>query len=157
MFGIFRTILALLVVTGHLFSPSSLGTFAVFGFYILSGYLMTYIMQNTYAYNMLGQKKFLLNRTLRIYPSYWFAALLSLVLLLYCGEKITEFKRTIYLPENSVEVLQNIFLVFFNSSRPRLSPATWALTVELFYYVCICFGASKTPTITASWFFLSVI
>lgn len=47
MFGSFRTLLALGVVISHLGSAPYMGTYAVFGFYALSGYLMTLIMHET--------------------------------------------------------------------------------------------------------------
>ena len=68
MFGTYRTLLALMVVFLHLGGVSVLGGYAVFGFYILSGYLMTYIMQKNYGYSRLGQARYAINRMLRIYP-----------------------------------------------------------------------------------------
>lgn len=41
MFGVYRTALALLVVAGHLGPLEHVGPYAVFAFYVLSGYLMT--------------------------------------------------------------------------------------------------------------------
>ena len=151
MFGFFRTLLALLVVIGHLHGPSQIGTYAVFGFYILSGYLMTTIMHERYGYKFSGQVKFAINRFLRIFPTYWVAILISIICLLIFGDAITDFKNNIYWPTNLEEWTRNIFLIFTNSSRPRLSPATWALTVELFYYILICLGISKSRRRSLYW------
>lgn len=156
MFGSFRTILAMFVLIGHLHGPFELGTYAVFGFYVLSGYLMTFIMHETYHYDLGGRMKFLLNRFLRIFPPYWFAACLSIILLLIFGSRITDFKSAIFLPGNIAEWSRNVFLVFHFESMPRLSPATWALTVELFYYLAICVGISKNSKWTIIWFLGSV-
>jgi peptidoglycan/LPS O-acetylase OafA/YrhL len=59
MFGALRTIWASMVVFGHIFWLSDFGRFAVFGFYILSGYLMTYVMHQSYGYNLAGVKNVL--------------------------------------------------------------------------------------------------
>lgn len=157
MFGLFRTCLALLVVVGHLHGPFELGTYAVFGFYILSGYLMTTIMHESYGYSFSGKVKFAINRFLRIFPTYWTAILISILFLFLFGNKITNFKDTIYLPNNLEEWTRNIFLIFTPSSMPRLSPATWALTVEVFYYALICIGISKYPRRTIYWLGLSSV
>lgn len=46
MFGIFRTMLALVVVGEHLGPVAHVGPYAVFDFYALSGYLMTAILHD---------------------------------------------------------------------------------------------------------------
>ena len=53
MLGSFRFILALLVVTQHLLLIPSVGHFAVHGFFILSGFLMTLVMSDTYGYTLI--------------------------------------------------------------------------------------------------------
>lgn len=157
MFGIYRTVLALFVVVGHLFGPGQMGTYAVFGFYVLSGYLMTFIMTNNYGYDLGGRKRFAINRILRIYPPYYVAIIISLILLGIYGDQVTEFKPTIFMPSTLLEYLQNVFLMFPPLTEPRLSPPSWALTVELFYYGCICLGLSKNKRITWIWFLGSIL
>lgn len=157
MFGVFRTLLAILVVFGHLHGPFQIGTYAVFGFYMLSGYLMTFIMSNNYGYLLNGKIRFVINRILRIYPPYFAAALFSIVLLILFGNEITEFNSIIYIPRSFKQIFQNVFLIFPSGGSPRLSPPTWALTVELFFYVLICLGISRTKTITLIWVFSSLL
>lgn len=70
MFGFYRVYLALLVVAHHLGGLTGLGSYAVFGFYMLSGYLMTFIMCRNYHHTTTGFLKYSLNRFLRIYPTY---------------------------------------------------------------------------------------
>ncbi len=129
---------------GYLHGPFQLGTYAVFGFYVLSGYLMTYIMLNRYGYTISGRFKFAVNRFLRLYPCYWVAAVISLLLLCVDAEKVTEYKEVMFFPSTIYHWLRNFLLYFSFDSTPRLGPATWALTVELFYYFLICIGISRT-------------
>ena len=81
MFGTYRTFLALMVVAQHLGGLQAIGAYAVFGFYALSGYLMTLIMQKNYGYSPSGISKYALNRFLRIYPIYWVSIVTSVALI----------------------------------------------------------------------------
>jgi len=157
MFGIFRTALAIFVVLGHLGTAPYLGTYAVFGFYTLSGYLMTRIMQKTYGYTPKGLLKYFTNRFLRIYPIYWVSILLSFFLIYLTSEELTKSINTyLYLPASINDFLTNIFITFTPESEPRLTPPAWALTIELFFYILIAFGISRNIKITALWFLASL-
>ena len=68
MFGTLRFLLAVAVVIGHLNSASWLGTYAVFCFYIISGYFMCLVMNERYRFTLRGVWAFGLNRFLRIFP-----------------------------------------------------------------------------------------
>lgn len=157
MFGTFRTFLALMVVALHLGGYPKIGAYAVFGFYCLSGYLMTFIMQNTYGYTLLGRAKYATNRFLRIYPIYWFSVLFSIILIWLFGENfVSNYHKAIFLPDGFIETAKNIFLFFPFRNFPRLTPPAWALTVELFFYLLIGIGLSKNRRITILWFILSI-
>jgi len=158
MFGLYRTVLAIFVVLGHLGSAPYIGAYSVFGFYILSGYLMTRIMKKSYGYHITGVTKYFTNRFLRIFPLYWFSIALSFVLILFLSEKTSLIiSEAIFLPQSINDVLRNLFIVFSIDSEPRLTPPSWALTVELFYYIIIAFGFSKNKNITLIWFFFSAL
>lgn len=158
MFGAYRTFLALMVVALHLGGIPKIGAYAVFGFYCLSGYLMTLIMQTNYGYTASGIGKYALNRFLRIYPIYWASILFSAALIFYMGSEYTStYHESIYLPGDLFELLKNLLLFFPFRESPRLTPPAWALTVEIFFYICIGLGASKTKHITLVWFVLSIV
>jgi peptidoglycan/LPS O-acetylase OafA/YrhL len=158
MFGVYRTVLALAVAAAHLGGLQTGAYYAVFGFFILSGYLMTLILRQTYGYSKTGFLKYALNRTLRIYPPYWTATILSALLVALLGRKmVAAYHHTIYLPDTWQSVLQNFFLVFGYMSQPRLVPPAWALSVELIFYLGIGLGLSRTKSTTVVWFALSVI
>jgi len=147
-----------MVVFQHLGHVAVLGVFAVFGFYTLSGYLMTLILHASYGYSSAGVLRYALNRFLRIYPIYWAACLISIALVLWLGaDRTASFKDSIFLPEGIESTLRNLFIVFEVDTMPRLTPPAWALTVELFYYACIGLGLSRTRQLTLFWFAASAL
>jgi len=158
MFGTYRTLLATMVIFLHLGGVPVIGAYAVFGFYILSGYLMTLIMQKNYGYTKKGITKYALNRFLRVYPIYWSACILSLVVIIIFGGKFVEaYHSAMIVPNDIKSIVKNIFLFFPSQSGSRLTPPAWALTVELFFYICIGLGMSKTKKITVAWFVISIV
>ena len=162
MFGTYRTYLALAVMGQHLLGIPIIGRYAVVCFFILSGYLMTYIMHNSYGYSRSGVISFCANRAMRLYPTYWFVLLLSAILVLAYGNEATQaYRSVIFMPESISEWLCNLFFVypavFPGKVTPRLSPPTWALTVELFYYGVIAIGASRSKAAANSYLIISVL
>jgi peptidoglycan/LPS O-acetylase OafA/YrhL len=157
LFGTYRTLLALMVVALHLGDVRAIGVYAVFGFYCLSGYLMTYIMCTNYGFTSSGILKYAVNRGLRIYPIYWVSILFTVILIWLFGSDVTtSVNRGLYLLGELEGILRNIFLFFPFREFPRLTPPAWALTVEIFFYILIGLGLSKNKLITMGWFILSV-
>jgi len=158
MFGTYRTFLALMVVALHLGGIPAIGAYAVFGFYTLSGYLMTLIMQTNYGYTLSGITKYAINRFLRIYPIYWVSLIFSVSLIFFVGEEFSlKYHPAIYFPNNFGDILKNIFIFFPFREPPRLTPPSWALTIEIFYYILIALGLSKNKKIVAVWASVSLI
>ncbi|MEM9804557.1 MAG: acyltransferase [Cyanobacteria bacterium P01_D01_bin.56] len=157
MFGLFRTLLASMIAVGHFGGPFEIGIYAVFGFYVLSGFLMTAAMHQRYGYGGSGQVKFLINRFLKLFPTYWIAILISIICLLVFGENFTAFKSELFMPNTFEAWLRNISLILARSFRPRLSPSTWQITVELFYYLIICFGISKYRRRSLVWLTVGLV
>jgi len=156
MFGAYRTILALFVVLDHFGGVGFIGAYAVFGFFVLSAYLMTYIMQRNYGYTLRGVAGYGLNRFLRIYPIYWIACLVAIIVLASLDpEATTGINAQFSMPQSADEWLRNLGIVLKISTSPVLIFPAWALTVELFYYVCIGLGLSRFRTSTLLWFLFS--
>jgi peptidoglycan/LPS O-acetylase OafA/YrhL len=151
-------LLAIMVVLLHFGGVSYIGEYAVFGFFALSGYLMTFIMRRNYGYTIRGVGAYGLNRFLRIYPMYWLACLIAIaVLLLLDPQYTTKFNPNYFLPETTLDWAKNIALTLrATTSKSLISPA-WALTIELFYYICIGVGVSRSRKLTIIWFVASVI
>lgn len=151
-----------MVMIFHLFiEVRPLGAYAVFCFYIISGYLMTLIMHDNYGYTWVGRYSFAANRFLRLYPQYWAAVLFSISLIAGLGPDIAaRIHESMFIPSSIEAILYNISMVFPawspSNINPRLVPQSWALTVEIFFYVLICLGISKTVARVKVWVFLSV-
>ena len=72
MLEVYRFVLALFVVQAHIpWSGGSgpLSQHAVFSFYVLSGFLMTLILNETYGFGAGNCARFWANRMLRLYPA----------------------------------------------------------------------------------------
>ena len=162
MFGLYRTTLALMVMAGHLVSQWQIATYAVFGFYTISGYLMTLIMHESYGYSSIGREKFALNRFLRLYPLYWLAAMLSILLILWIGgDSARNYHKAMFLPDTYGKIALNISMIYIGlfpqQFTPRLVPPTWALTVEMFFYAAICLGLLKNLFRVYIWLGVSIV
>lgn len=153
MFGLFRFCLALAVVWEHTVAHNGVGRYAVCGFFALSGYLMTLIMQKRYGYEAAGQKAFLQNRLLRIYPTYWVVLVGCVGAIALLGESFDPFYK-MTLPGNLVGWEFNTLLLVRDEA---VNYAAWSLTVELFWYLAICLGISRTRGLTQGWVGASLV
>lgn len=156
MFGTYRTLLALAVVATHLLRVPSIGPHAVHAFFILSGYLMTVVMHQSYGYSLRGFTSFAINRSLRLFPTYWAILLIIISSGFWWGEyDLRSLNSAIYLPSSANEWIQNLTLIYPANIpmtvTPRLSPPTWALTVELLYYLLIALGISRHRNLALAW------
>jgi len=162
MFGTYRYILAVMVVISHLSGVTLLGWLAVHGFFCLSGYLMTTIMHRDYGYTASGISRFALNRVLRLFPIYWCILILAVLIIWYFRPETAQlFHGQLTLPKNAADVLANITLIypgfFPGNYGVKLSPPSWALTIELLFYAFIALGLSRSKRITGIWFALAII
>lgn len=157
MFGTFRTLLAFAVVFHHVRELTPFGNHAVGGFFILSGFLMTLVMQKSYGYSAGGMRNFAMNRALRLLPSYWGALVITVACIAMIGpEAVRAYNPHMGIPEDPGTLLQNLFMVYLSpfpqDIAPRLSPATWAISIEVFYYALIALGLSRSRRVTWVWF-----
>ena len=149
MFGAYRTLLAIAVVATHFGDMDGFGLVAVFGFFSLSGFLMTLLVNGPYQ----GRPKaFLLNRFLRLYPLYWGVIAITLTLLWF--NDWAPIGR-IGVPSWPVLLRQIAFVNWWND-KPTLNNISWAVTNELIFYVLIAFGISATLKRSLIWLTVSV-
>jgi peptidoglycan/LPS O-acetylase OafA/YrhL len=75
--GVWRFFLAFLVAISHLWDGMIHGpaAYAVWGFFLISGYLMTVGLLTRYGEGWAGLLDYAINRFLRIYPTYYIACL----------------------------------------------------------------------------------
>jgi peptidoglycan/LPS O-acetylase OafA/YrhL len=133
-FGAFRAVLALLVLTSHSsawlplwVSPLALGNVGVLSFFVLSGFVIAEACDVFYR----GKpQRFLLNRFLRIYPTYWAAC--GIALAIYVWIPHPEFVA------NTYSIFANMSIILAErlpSSEFRLISVIWAVGIELRFYV----------------------
>ena len=147
MIGLWRWYLAVLVVMGHLYIPWWPASFGVFSFYIISGFLMSLILNEHYGFSIHGFKGFWVNRFLRLYPAYSLACLLSIIVILYLpAEFVIQKNSKMILPETPRELITNItiFGLVQQPNRSSLVPPAWALSIEIFYYFIISIWAGRS-------------
>jgi peptidoglycan/LPS O-acetylase OafA/YrhL len=147
MFGFYRFVLALFVMAMHVGDIRDIGCYAVFSFFVLSGFLMTTITNNTYGFSGHGITLFLFNRALRIYPPYYASLLIAALCLCFLPAQVELVMPHFRSPADLKEWFQLVMLFYIIPgpfAQSTLQPLAWALTVELFFYALIGLGLTKT-------------
>jgi peptidoglycan/LPS O-acetylase OafA/YrhL len=139
LFGIFRFVLATFVLLNHvgiLFWGVNPGPVAVIGFYIISGYVISYILD----YRIKGKilKSFYAERFFRIYPQFLFHLIVSVMFILLTGHTIG---MTETLPDwKSIATNLFLFPLQFKAFSGYLYsilyvPTSWSLSLEISFYL----------------------
>ncbi|MEI6128176.1 MAG: acyltransferase, partial [Pseudomonadota bacterium] len=166
MFGMYRYSLATLVVAGHLFPALMRNAltphYAVFGFYVLSGFLMSCILNNNYGFTFTGIKAYVINRFLRIFPTYWLVILLAFFIIKMYPVPAEALRPCLTMPDTILEWIQNIFILGLGSTfgtslaEVRMSPPAWTLHIELLFFLAMPFIVGNKKR-TAAWALLSIM
>jgi peptidoglycan/LPS O-acetylase OafA/YrhL len=153
MLGTLRFALAWIVAAGHLEWALWTGTYAVFSFYVISGYLMCLVMNQRYGFTLRGLRFYALNRALRIYPPYWFACVAGALTLSFVEpETLRLLDPRWQWPVTVWDWLSNFSLVGLIPFEVNpLVPPAWTLRVELFYYVAIALVLGRGRKIALVW------
>lgn len=156
--GSYRLFLCIAVLLEHLsIGFDDFGLLGVVNFYMLSGYLITLVLNESYSFRL---KPFALNRFLRLYPTYYVSALIALALLFLFRADFESFQRSWGPAPTLASWLGNIFMVpwAFLGDRAvdvnplsysqvmyfRLVPSTWSVATELVcYFLLWLFFARK--------------
>lgn len=143
--GSWRFLLAFFVVISHLYAGMFGGpaAYSVWGFFVLSGFLMTEILKNKYGFNINGLKNYAFNRFLRIYPLYYLSLFLGIFTIYFLSKHNIEPKvlnPQFYLPDNLYSWFANITLLPLSHSGSPV-PVSGALAVEVGVYLLIPFMA----------------
>jgi peptidoglycan/LPS O-acetylase OafA/YrhL len=139
MIEITRFVLALIVAQTHLvpLRDQWLGQQAVFGFYTLSGYLMTRVLNTRYGFSAAGTGAFVVNRILRLWPAYLIVLGLTLIASL-------EFPLGLHrVPESAIDALTSLTIIgqtkfdFLAQSDALPVLTSWSLSIELVCYLLL--------------------
>ena len=134
--GFLRLILALTVVFHHSTKYIKIGEFAVFTFFMLSGYWIHKMYKEKYILLESPYSSFITSRWLRIYPTYIFCFLLSLIFILVFNWA-PEIRDAYTWEADSMFWFSSFFLLFYNQIPfyfMFLVPA-WSLDIELQFYI----------------------
>jgi peptidoglycan/LPS O-acetylase OafA/YrhL len=152
-FGAWRFLLAVLVAISHLWGGMIHGpaAYAVWGFFVLSGFLMTYVLRNKYGIESTGLKSFAFNRFLRIFPLYWIACILGAVSLMFLpklGINLSSLNPQFIPPQGVADWFYNITLLPIVGGQGLLVPVSAALAIEVAAYILMPITAFSRQ---ASW------
>jgi peptidoglycan/LPS O-acetylase OafA/YrhL len=157
MLGSLRLLLAAMVVCFHLAQGMApvghLGIFAVFGFYAISGYLITAILNDVYLFDF---RRFWFNRVLRLFPIYYISAALS-VLVIAVLPQPTRFHGSWNISAEFFDWLGNllIFPFAFYDAGFRLVPSAWSVGVELVNYFLLWAVIARGPLLVLAAFLVA--
>lgn len=154
MFGTFRYTLATLVMVSHLWPtwmPWS-GAYAVFSFYLLSGYLITLALRNGYGLSFNGCARFLASRCLRIFPPYLVVVACSALLLWSMPWVALQLGGRFHLPSDTLGWLHNLLLFGLQQEPAHIIPAAWSLEIELLFYIAMALLLVRHKSIILLWF-----
>lgn len=154
MFGILRYLLALMVVQTHLWKAAPwAGNYAVFTFFVLSGYLMTLVLHERYSFDPAGVMRFLANRALRIYPPYWIVLPLAAYAAYHAPHLASAVHRHYALPATDILWLKNILIIGADHpTKSTLVIPAWSLHIELVFYGLMALGLSRNRATVFLWF-----
>ena len=126
--------------------------YAVWAFFVLSGFLMTLVLTTKYGFDRPGIRAYAFNRFMRIFPLYWIAALMGLATLWYYGRygiDLRPINGEFYMPSGLREWSYAITL-FPGIQRGGLPVAVSnALGIEVGFYMLMPFLARSKST---AWF-----
>lgn len=125
--GFLRFLLAFVVVVHHSV-PLRMGAWAVYVFFILSGYWIARIWEEKYAKAQFAPLTFLCSRWWRLAPVFF----VSLALAFVSSSIVTGAPQ---LPSNIIEWTIRQLPIIGSKSAGSILPPTWSLDVEMQFYV----------------------
>ncbi len=158
MLGSLRFVLALTVVMNHMWLVTSdrVGASAVVGFYMISGYLMSRVLTEVYNDGLKGFGRYILNRVLRIYPTYWLLLIVTLLSIFFMPGYFGIVYSIMAIPSGAYDWFRNFSLFQLTWSPVITIPPAWSLSVEMFFYLAMGIALSRRRTIALIWLVCSV-
>lgn len=125
--GLFRLLLAFSVVVYHSVTAFPIGHYAVYVFFILSGYWIFKMYKEKYIFYKNEYRVFLLSRLIRLLPVYWIILLITFLSMYLInptnnnlGYKVINFSN---------------FFIFGGSTNGMLLVPAWSLDMEIQFYI----------------------
>ena len=150
MFGIYRLILAILVMVTHIGGVEVYAGLAVWGFFMLSGFLITGVLNRRYSFSKSGLIEFAWSRALRLYPTYWLSLIITWLTFKILPGHVDPLalNESLAMPNTWPDQLAGVFIIgntFLGLGRPELalSPSAWAIDVEITLYLLAAVWVSK--------------
>ena len=146
MFGIYRYGLAFCVAISHLWAGMIGGpaAYAVWGFYCLSGFLMTLILNEKYGFSRRGLVNFAFNRMLRIYPAYYAVCAGMFLLFCFVPDAAARFLPNLHMPRTS-QGWRFTLLLMTRAGWQRTAPRRLGASGGTLVLCCHCTGAGPEP------------
>jgi len=146
--NLFRFCLAVFVVAFHIAqrTPWQTAFVAVEGFFCISGFLVTLIVNEAYAGRPIA---YLANRFLRIYPVYW-ACLLIGVAVVTLAPVASLINPAMVAPRTVQAAVPQIVIFGLYLADVRVLPPAWSLSVELEFYLIVGLLTARSFRLTAA-------
>jgi len=165
-FGATRFVLASLVAASHLWADMTQGfaAYAVWAFFVLSGFLMTLVLTTKYGFDGSGLRAYAFNRFMRIFPLYWLAVAMGLLTLLYyngIGVDLRKLNGEFHMPV-SLRDWSYVLTLFPGIQRGGLPvPVANALAIEVGFYMLMPMlasgrGAALFGVVLGAWINLNI-
>jgi peptidoglycan/LPS O-acetylase OafA/YrhL len=127
-----------MVAISHLWARMIGGpaAYAVWGFFVLSGYLMTFVLTRKYGFDAKGLRTYAFNRFIRIMPSYYVAVLLGIITIIALRNcvDLTRLNPQFAMPHGTHWLNPLTLLPIFQASNLPV-PVSGALATEVGMYV----------------------
>lgn len=158
MFGFYRFILAFFVILYHLGGYHPIGWYSVYGFFVLSGYLMTLVISKKYPLNSGGLVSFEFNRVLRIFPAYLLIMLAAMALMAIpsFAAVAADVRPRMGMPTSLFDWWQNFFFYGWQTYTPKLMPHCWSIARELVICSLVFFIFARNRWLSLAWLFLCI-
>lgn len=131
--GIFRLLLACIVVIYHSVAFLTIGHYAVYVFFILSGYWIFKMYREKYSLYRNSYWVYLTSRLARLMPMYWLILLLSFII--YLNIPSMAQKLTLLKDQHTSIGLHNIFILGLADSAYQFIGTSWSLDIEVQFYI----------------------
>lgn len=139
--GVYRLLLAVLVALSHMginFAGLNPGVVAVISFLIISGFVMTSLIERNYkALGKVGS--FYLDRALRLYPQFLFYLCLSCAVIYFLLPGTPQAAELTFKHIAANLAIIPLDFYMFGLAGTQLMPPAWSLGLELCFYLAIPF------------------